>query len=172
MPIMSYGGKTPKIGKDVFIAEGAMVIGDVTIGDGSSIWFNAVVRGDFAPIVIGRMTSIQDNCTLHCERGFETRVGDNVVMGHGAIVHSATVGDNSLVGMNCVILDDAEIGEGSIVGAGAVVGPGKKFPPRSLVVGVPAKVTRQIRDDEVSFIRRQSERYLGYAQEYLTGGRS
>jgi carbonic anhydrase/acetyltransferase-like protein (isoleucine patch superfamily) len=172
LPIINYNGKTPKIGKDVFIAEGAVVIGDVTIGDGSSIWFNAVVRGDFAPIIIGRLTSIQDNCTLHCERGFETRVGDNVVMGHGAIVHSARVGDNCLVGMNCVVLDDAEIGDGSIVGAGAVVGPGKKFPPRSLVVGVPAKVVRQIGEDEVSFIKQQSERYLGYAREYLKGGDS
>ena len=135
--------KKPKIGKNVFIADGAKIVGNVTLSDGASVWFNAVLRGDINSIFVGEDTNIQDNCVLHVTRERGVVLGKNVTLGHGAIVHAATVEDNVIVGMNAVVLDGAVVGEGSIVGAGAVVTPGTKIPPRSLAVGIPAKVVRE-----------------------------
>lgn len=134
--------KSPKIHPSAYIAPTATIVGDVTIEEGVSIWENAVLRGDVDKIVVGKNSNIQDCAVIHVSTGVPTIIGENVTVGHGAIVHAAKVEDNVIVGMNAVILDNAEIGEGSIIGAGAVVTPGTKIPPKSLAVGIPAKVIR------------------------------
>ena len=128
MPVLPYQGKWPTIAPDAFIAEGAMIIGDVTIGAGASVWYNAVVRGDIAPISIGRRSNIQDNCTLHVDEGAPCVIGDECSIGHGAVVHGATLGDRVLIAMNAVVLSRAEIGPETIIGACALVGEQKQLP--------------------------------------------
>src|SRR5437868_12909541 len=127
MPIIPYKGISPTIEDNVFIALGAMIIGNVTIREGASIWYNAVVRGDVAPIVIGRRTNIQDNCVLHVDEDAPLTIGDECTIGHGAIVHGATVADHVLVGMNAAVLSHAQVGRCSIIGACAVVGGHKNI---------------------------------------------
>src|SRR5207253_10839920 len=127
MPILPYKGVMPTIAEDVFVAPGAMVIGNVTIEQGASIWYNSVIRGDTAPIVIGRRTNIQDNCTLHVDADAPLTIGDECTIGHGAIVHGAAVGDRVLVGMNAVVLSHAQVGSNTIIGACALVGEGKSI---------------------------------------------
>jgi carbonic anhydrase/acetyltransferase-like protein (isoleucine patch superfamily) len=164
MPILSFNSLTPTIAADVFIAPGAMVIGDVTIGPGSSIWYNAVIRGDIAPIRIGAGSNVQDGAVLHVDEGVPCVIGDDVVIGHGAVVHSATVGDGSMIAMHATLLSQAVVGAESIVGASALVSENKEFPPRSLIVGVPGKVLREVTDEQVAAIRENARRYAGYAQ--------
>lgn len=166
MPILPYKGVHPIIAADVFIAPGAMVIGDVTIGAGSSIWYNAVLRGDIAPIRIGDGSNIQDGCVLHVDADVPCVVGDGVVVGHGAVIHSGTVGDGAMVAMHATVLSNASVGAESIVGAGALVTEGKAFPDRSLIVGVPGKLLRPVSDEEVAGIRDNAARYARYAQEH------
>ncbi len=132
-----------KIGKNVFIAPTASIIGDVTIEDGVSIWDGAVLRGDVSHIKIGKNSNIQDNVVIHVSHGVPTIIGENVTVGHLAMVHGAKIEDNVIIGIHAVILDSAEIGEGSVIGAGAVVTSGTKIPPNSLVLGIPAKVVKQ-----------------------------
>ena len=152
MPILPFKGIMPTIAEDVFIAPGAMVIGDVTIHEGASIWYNAVVRGDSAPIVIGRRTNIQDNCTLHVDADAPLTIGEECTVGHGAIVHGATVGDHVLVAMNAVVLSHAQVGANTIIGACALVGEHKNIPSGVLAVGVPAKVVRELAQSEQKHI--------------------
>ena len=152
MPILPFKGIMPTIAEDVFIAPGAMVIGDVTIHEGASIWYNAVVRGDSAPIVIGRRTNIQDNCTLHVDADAPLTIGEGCTVGHGAIVHGATVGDHVLVAMNAVVLSHAQVGANTIIGACALVGEHKNIPSGVLAVGVPAKVVRELTQSEQKHI--------------------
>ena len=152
MPILPFKGIMPTIAEDVFIAPGAMVIGDVTIHEGASIWYNAVVRGDSAPIVIGRRTNIQDNCTLHVDADAPLTIGEECTVGHGAIVHGATVGDHVLVAMNAVVLSHAQVGANTIIGACALVGEHKNIPSGVLAVGVPAKVVRELTQSEQKHI--------------------
>ncbi len=142
--LLDFMDKTPAVGVRCFIAPNAAVIGDVTLGDDSSVWFGAAVRGDSAPITIGPGTNIQDNATVHCSGGAPAVIGANVSIGHNAVVHSATVEDEALIGMGAVVLDGAVVGRGSIVGAGAVVPKGTVIPPRSLVMGVPGRVLRAV----------------------------
>jgi carbonic anhydrase/acetyltransferase-like protein (isoleucine patch superfamily) len=130
MPILPFQGRWPALAPDVFIAEGAMVIGDVTIGPGSSVWYNAVLRGDIAPIRIGRGSNVQDGAVLHVDSDVPCVIGDGVVIGHSAVVHSATVGDGAMVAMHATLLSGAVVGAESIVGANALVGEGKEFPPQ------------------------------------------
>ncbi len=132
-----------KIGKNVFIAPTASIIGDVTIEDGVSIWDGAVLRGDVSYIKIGKNSNIQDNVVIHVSHGVPTIIGENVTVGHLAMVHGAKIEDNVIIGIHAVVLDNAEIGEGSVIGAGAVVTSGTKIPPNSLVLGIPAKVVKQ-----------------------------
>ncbi len=134
-----YNGKMPKVDDTVFIAPGAHIIGDVTIGKESTIWFNAVLRGDEAPIIIGERCSIQDNSTCHLYEGSPLVVEDEVTVGHNVILHGCTIRKRSIIGMGSTILDGAEIGEECIIGANTLIPSGKKIPPRSLVVGSPAK---------------------------------
>lgn len=152
----------------VFIAPTATVIGNVTIAPGSSVWFGAVIRSDLALIQIGRNTSVQDNAVIHVREGIETRIGDKVTMGHGAIVHGAQIEDTVLIGIGAIILDKARVGKGSIVGAGAVVTEGTQIPRRSLVLGVPGKVVKEVTSEQFQWIEENAKSYTELAQRYLT----
>jgi carbonic anhydrase/acetyltransferase-like protein (isoleucine patch superfamily) len=159
--------KRPRFGKGVYIAEGAVVIGDVTLGDFSSVWFNAVLRGDINSIVVGHHTNIQDNSVLHLADEFPCRLGDYVTVGHGAIVHACTVGNEVLVGMGSTILDGAIIGDQSIIGAKALVTMNTKVPPGSLVLGSPAKIVRALTPEERASLKGMAEKYVGARGYYL-----
>ncbi len=168
MIVLPYDGKQPRFGERVYIAENATVIGDVTIGDHSSIWFGTVVRGDVHKIRIGRNTNVQDNCTIHVTRGkFPTTIGDNVTIGHGAIVHGCTVGNGALIGMGARILDGAVIGESALVGAGSVIPEKMVVPPRALVVGVPASVYRPLTGDDLARLEESWQHYVALKEQYL-----
>lgn len=142
-------------------------MGDVTVGDESSVWPNAVLRGDMDAIVIGRQSNIQDNCTVHCDEGFPARIGDRVVVGHGAIVHGATIEDEVTVGMGAIVMTGAHVGAGSYIGGGAVLTENLKVPPRSVVVGVPAKVIKATTEELVARTRRGALGYVEAARQQL-----
>ncbi|MCW1359823.1 gamma carbonic anhydrase family protein [Campylobacter sp. US33a] len=177
--LMKFKGKTPELGKNVFVADGAKVIGEVEIGDESSVWFNCVLRGDVNFIKIGKRTNIQDLTTIHVwhrefnmdgslkDAGFPTSIGDDVTIGHNCVIHACTIGSRVLVGMNAVVMDAAVIGDDSIVGAGSVVTKGKKFPPKSLILGNPAKVVRELSDEEVEFLKQSALNYVEFKNEFL-----
>lgn len=167
--LIEYGGMRPNVADGVFIADGARIIGDVTLGAGASVWFNAVLRGDRDRIVIGERTNVQDNATIHLDPGSPAIVGAGVTIGHGAIVHGCTVEDNCLIGMGSTILSGARIGRDSIVGAGALVTERKEFPPGSLILGAPARVVRPLTVDEIEGIRRSAEGYRTHASTFLGG---
>ena len=150
----------------VKILPGAHVVGDVEIGENSSVWYNAVIRGDRGPIAIGKNSNIQDNCVIHCSDTLTTRLGDYVSLGHGAIVHGCQIGENVIIGMNATILNDVKIGNDSIVAAGSVVTEGKEFPDRSLILGTPAKLIRELSDEEVAKLKLNALVYVKLANEY------
>ncbi len=158
-----------KIHPTVFVAETATVVGDVTIARDSSVWFGAVLRGDDAPVTVGEGTNVQDNAVLHEDLDLPCTIGNRVTIGHGAIIHGATVEDDVLIGMGAIILNGARIGSWSIVGAGAVVPEGMQVPSRSLVLGVPARVTRPVRDEEIERIKHGSTVYIERARNYWKG---
>lgn len=165
--IRSYRGKTPVIDPTVYIDPGAQVIGDVVIGAQSSVWCNAVVRGDVNIIRIGARTNVQDLAMLHVTRRTAAlHIGDEVTIGHAAILHGCTVKDRCLIGMGAVVMDGAVIGEESIVGAGALVTERTAIPPRSLVIGSPAAVRRALRPEEVAFLAKSAENYVRDAADY------
>lgn len=164
--LVSYGGKTPNIHESVFIAPGAYLIGNVTVGKGSSIWFNAVLRGDEGPIIIGENCSIQDNATIHLYEGHPTVIGDGVTVGHNVILHGCKINKNTIVGMGSTILDGAEIGEECIIGANTLITSGKKIPPRSLVVGSPGKVVRELAEQDFLLIHGSIDVYVEKGKEY------
>jgi len=173
--ILSYKGVLPNIGKNVFIAENATVIGECEIGEDCSIWFGAVVRADVHYIKIGKRVSIQDNSVVHVTHykkddrsdGCPTIIGDDVTVGHNVILHGCTIGRATLIGMGAIIIDGAVIGEESIVGAGAVVTKNKVFPPRSLILGSPAKVVRELNDEELRELYDSAKRYVEFKNNYL-----
>ena len=166
--IRGYKGIYPKIGKGVYISENATVIGDVEIGEDSSIWFGTVIRGDVNYIRIGKRTNIQDNSVVHVtHETHPTIVGDDVTVGHRVILHGCTLGNYILVGMGAVIMDGVEIEDFVIVGAGALVTQNKKIPTGVLVAGVPAKVVRELRDEEINMIKESAGNYVKYKNEYL-----
>ena len=163
-----YKGVTPRVHASVFIDQTAQVIGDVEMGEESSVWMNAVVRGDVHWIRIGRRSNVQDNSVVHVQNGTHpTAIGDDVTIGHSAVVHGCTVGDRVLVGMGAILLNGATIGEDSIVAAGSLCTEESKFPPRSLIMGSPAKVKRTLTDDEVAGILTFSQRYVAYRLDYM-----
>ena len=169
--IITWQDKTPRLGSGVFVAEGAYIIGDVEIGDQTSVWFNAVVRGDVNYIKIGSRTSIQDGAVCHCTLNlYPLIVGSDVTVGHRAVIHGCKIGDGCLIGMGAVILDDAEVGEQSIIAAGSVVAPGAKIPSRTLAVGVPAKPKRPVTEEELKEIEEGVAHYMKLAQSYMVGG--
>jgi carbonic anhydrase/acetyltransferase-like protein (isoleucine patch superfamily) len=168
--LRAFKGKRPVIGRGVFLAETCVVIGDVEIGDESSIWYGTVVRGDVMAIRIGARTSIQDGTIVHVTGGrFGTTIGSDCTVGHGAIIHACTVEDLCLIGMGAILLDGARIGRGSLVGAGALVTPGTDIPPGSLVVGSPAKVKRPVNDKEREQIEFGAAHYVLLTRTYLAG---
>ena len=163
---MDFKGKSPKISETAFIADSADIIGDVEVGDFSSIWFNAVLRGDRNKIKIGKRTSIQDGVVIHADPENGVQVGDNVSVGHGAVLHGCKIEDNVLIGMNSTVLNGAEIGKNSIVGANALVPQGKKFPANSLIIGVPGTVKRETKGAEIEAIKENAAEYVEMAGEY------
>ena len=165
--IRHFLGRSRNVHPSAYVAPGATVIGDVTIGEFSSVWFSAVVRADINQIVIGPRSNIQDGAVVHLADEFGTYIGELVTVGHKAIVHACTVADEVLVGMGAIILDGAEIGARSIIGAGALVTGGKKIPPGSLVIGSPGKVVRQLSLDEQAGIRVWADRYVDVSRAYL-----
>lgn len=170
-PVFTFDGISPHIGRNVFVAPTAAVIGDVTIKDGASIWFSSVVRGDDMPITIGCNANIQDGAVIHStENVSATVIGDNVVVGHGAIIHGATIGDNALIGMGAIILDAAIVGHGAVVAAGAVVPPGKHVPPDTLWLGSPGRVARATRAEEHDFVSYATDHYRSRAKQYVNEG--
>lgn len=165
--VIPYRGIIPKIDKSVFLAEGARVIGDVEIGADSSIWFNAVVRGDVHWIRIGARTNVQDNCVLHVtHQRYPLQVGSDVTVGHSAVLHGCTVEDCCLIGMGAIVLDNARIHSHSLVAAGSLVQEGFEVPEGSLVAGVPAKVKRPLTAEESAFLMRSAQNYVGYVKTY------
>lgn len=154
----------------VYLAEGAKIVGDVTIGEGSSVWYNAVIRGDSNPIVIGENTNVQDNAVLHTSHSHELKIGDNVTIGHGAIVHGCTIGNNVLIGMGAIVLDGAVVEDNCIIGAGALVTQNKMIPSGSLAFGNPAKVMRQITEEEKDSILENANEYSDEANALLREG--
>lgn len=152
--------KNPALGRDVYIAPGAVVLGDVTLGDFSSVWYNAVVRGDINRIAIGHHTNIQDLAVVHLADEFPCLIGNWVTVGHSAIVHACTVGDETLVGMGAVILDGAVVGNQCLIGARALVTPGMKIPDGAVVLGAPAKVVRTLTDKERRELKDWAEKYV------------
>ncbi len=155
------------VAPSAFIAPGAVVLGDVTIGAEASVWYNAVLRGDTEKIVVGPQTNVQDLCLLHADPGFPCTLGARVTLGHGAIVHGATVEDECLIGMRAVVMNGAVIGAGSIVGVGAVVTEGTIIPPGSLVLGMPGKVVRAVEAKDQERIRHAAEHYVAAAKSYV-----
>ena len=163
-----FGGKRPLLGRGVFLAETCAVIGDVEIGDESSIWYSTVIRGDVMPIRIGARTSVQDGTVVHTTAGkFGTTIGSDCTIGHGAIIHACTVDDSCLIGMGAILLDGAQIGHGSLVGAGALVTPGTVIPPGSLVIGSPARVKRPVNDKEREQILYGAAHYVALTRTYI-----
>jgi carbonic anhydrase/acetyltransferase-like protein (isoleucine patch superfamily) len=162
--------RKPNLGKGVYQARTAVVLGDVTIGSHSSVWYGAVLRGDINRIVVGHHTNIQDNAVLHLADDFPCLVGNWVTVGHGAIVHACKVGDETLVGMGAVILDGAVIGKQSLIGAKALVKQGMKIPPGSLVLGAPARIVRQLTPKERAGLKWWAEKYVDNAAYCLKHG--
>ena len=166
--VKPYRGTYPKIHPTVYLSENVYVIGDVEIGEDSSVWFGSVVRGDVNYIRIGRRTNIQDNSVVHVTHGTHpTIIGDNVTVGHRVILHGCVIGNNVLVGMGAVIMDGVEIEDYVLVGAGALITPNKRIPSGVLVAGVPAKIVRDLRDEEIKLIEESAENYVKYKNEYL-----
>ncbi len=167
--ILPFRGKTPVIGKDVYIAPTAVIVGDVVIGDRASIWFGTILRGDLAPIRIGEETNIQDNCTVHVDEEHPAVIGARVSVGHNAVVHGCTLEDDLLVGIGARILSGAVIRAGSVVAANAVVREGQRVGPRELVAGSPAKVKRILGEDELKRFLKPVQTYLRLARSYRSG---
>ncbi|WJL95719.1 gamma carbonic anhydrase family protein [Microbacterium sp. ET2] len=158
--VLSLRDRRPSLHDSAFLAAGARVVGDVTLGEGASVWYNAVVRGDSASISIGPGSNLQDNVSVHVDADHPVVVGANVSVGHNAVVHGCSIGDGSLIGMGSVVLSGAQIGAGCLVAAGAVVLQGTVVPPGSLVAGVPAKVRRPLTEEEREGIRQNAAIYL------------
>ena len=162
--IRSLGGHEPVVGKDVFVAQNATVVGQVTLGEQASIWYGTVVRGDVGTIKVGARSNVQDNSVIHITGGFfDTAIGDDVTIGHRAIIHGCTIENNVLIGMGAIIMDGAHIEERVLVGAGALVPPGMRVPSGHLVVGSPAKVVRPLKEKELQLIEYSASHYVEVA---------
>ncbi|HYO08708.1 MAG TPA: gamma carbonic anhydrase family protein [Tepidisphaeraceae bacterium] len=152
-----------------YLAHNATVVGDVSAGGGASFWFNAVVRGDVAPVVIGRRVNVQDGACVHCDTGVPNVIEDDVTIGHGAIVHGAFVGQGSLIGMGSTLLGRTRVGRECLIAAGAVVPPGLEVPDRTVVMGVPGKIVRPVKEDELNYMRWLVPHYVELAERYASG---
>jgi carbonic anhydrase/acetyltransferase-like protein (isoleucine patch superfamily) len=170
MSVRRFGEKVPSFGVDVFVDLDATVIGDVVLEDGASVWPGAVLRGDVERITLGRHTSFQDNAVAHTDPGYPVVVGPDCVIGHAVVLHGAVIGARCLIGMGSTLLNGCEIGEESIVGANALVTQGKTFPPHSLIIGSPARVVREVTDEELAPRAELRDRYARRALSYLELG--
>ncbi|WP_018085177.1 gamma carbonic anhydrase family protein [Desulfurispora thermophila] len=170
MPLIPYGDKTPQIGANVFIAPTATLIGNVVVEEGASIWFGAVLRGDFGQIRVGRQSSIQDNVVVHVLPGGETLIGDNVTVAHGAVLHNCKIGDGAVIGMNAVVLDHAVVGEKAMLAAGSVVSTGGQIPPRHLAAGAPAVPKKEISGEALNWVEQSALAYTYLAKSYMDAG--
>lgn len=176
MIVRTFKGRSPVIDPTAFVAETAVIIGDVMIGPRANIWYGVVIRGDINHVRIGAETNIQENTVIHVDlndRGLgdcATVIGDRVTVGHGAILHGCKIGDDCLVGMGATVLSGAKVGAGSVVAAGALVREGQQIPPRSMVMGIPAEVKRQLPEEAVEKIRASAAHYVELAEEYKKRG--
>jgi carbonic anhydrase/acetyltransferase-like protein (isoleucine patch superfamily) len=169
--IAPIGERRPQIDPTAFVVEAAVIIGDVALGAAASVWFHAVIRGDVERVRIGARTNVQDNATVHVTRErWPTVVGEGVTIGHAAVLHGCTVGDHCLIGIGAIVLDGATVGDETLVGAGALVTPGTALPPRSLVLGSPARRVRELAADEVARLHQSAESYLAHARSYRAAG--
>ncbi|UOR03361.1 gamma carbonic anhydrase family protein [Leucobacter allii] len=169
IPVPPYGA--PRIVASAWLAPGSVVVGDVEIGADSSIWYNAVVRGDSDAVRIGARSNVQDGVVIHTQRGIPARIGDDVSIGHNAVVHGATVEDGCLIGMNATVLSGAVVGTGSLVAAGALVPQGAVIPPHSLVAGIPGRVVRELREEDRDAVRTNAEVYAAYTEHHRAATR-
>lgn len=163
--ILNYNGKLPEFDNDVFIASGVKIIGDVRLKKFANVWYNSVLRGDINFIEIGEYTNIQDLCLIHVTKELPAIIGKFVTVGHSAVIHACKIRDNVLIGMKAVILDNAEISENCLIAAGSVVTPNSKIPPGVLVAGVPAKIIRDLKEEEIQAITKSAHNYVEYANE-------
>ena len=168
MPLRSFRESQPRLGARVFVADNATVIGDVVLGDDASVWFGTVIRGDVHFIRVGARTNIQDNCTLHVKTGTHpVNIADDVTIGHGVIAHGCTIERGALIGMGSRVLDGAIVGEQALIGAGALVPEGMRVPPRTLVLGVPARVKRELTPHELVRLEESWKHYVELKDHYL-----
>lgn len=167
MPLYRYGERVPSLHESVFVAPGASVIGSVVLSENTSVWFGATIRGDNDTITIGRNSNVQEGAVLHTDPGLALTVGENVTVGHQAMLHGCTIGDGSLIGIQAVILNGAVVGKSCLVGAGAVITERKVFPDRSLIVGAPARVARVLSDEDVAKLLKSAEIYVERRRRFL-----
>jgi carbonic anhydrase/acetyltransferase-like protein (isoleucine patch superfamily) len=165
--MIPYKGVSPTVHDSVFIAPGAYIIGNVEIGKESTVWFNAVLRGDDGPIIVGERCSIQDNSTIHLYEGFPVIIEDDVTVGHNVILHGCKIGKRSIIGMGSTLLDNVEVGEECIIGANTLLAGGIKIPPRSLVLGSPGKVVRELTEKDLQMLQMSSEHYVQKGKEFM-----
>jgi carbonic anhydrase/acetyltransferase-like protein (isoleucine patch superfamily) len=168
MPLYQYGDRVPSVHGSVFVAPSASVIGSVVLSENVSVWFGATIRGDNDTITLGRSSNVQEGAVLHTDPGLALTGGENVTFGHQAMLHGCTVGDGSLIGIQAVILNGAVIGKGCLVGAGAIVTERKVFPDRSLILGAPARVVRELSDEDVANLLKSAATYVDRRAQFLT----
>ena len=156
-----------KIHENTYIFSGSVIVGDVTIGENTSIWYNAVLRADADKINIGKYSNIQDNATVHVDKGFPVNIGDNVTIGHGAIIHGCSIDDNCIIGMGAIVLNGAKIGRNCIIGAGTLVPGGKEIPDGSVAFGNPVKIHRQVTEDDIAHIQENALEYISLAKDNI-----
>jgi carbonic anhydrase/acetyltransferase-like protein (isoleucine patch superfamily) len=167
MPVYRYGERVPSVHESVFVAPSASVIGSVVLSENVSVWFGATIRGDNDVITLGRNSNVQEGAVLHTDAGIKLTVGENVTIGHQAMLHGCTIGDGSLIGIQAVVLNGAVIGKGCLVGAGAVVTEKKVFPDRSLILGSPARVVRQLTDEDAANLLKAAQSYVERRAQFL-----
>ncbi len=165
-----FKDRAPVLDPETFVADGARLVGRVILAAGASVWYNSVCRADIADIIIGENTNIQDNCVIHVESGRDTVLGRGVTVGHGAILHACTVGDNCLIGMGAILLDGCSVPRDSVVAAGSLVPPGKTYPEGSLILGSPARVARKLTAEEIGKIGASAEHYRAFWEAYVDQG--
>jgi carbonic anhydrase/acetyltransferase-like protein (isoleucine patch superfamily) len=166
MAIYEFEGVAPSIAESAWVADSAQVMGDVTLADDANVWFGVVMRGDTAPIKVGRGSNIQDQSVLHADQGMPCTVGEGVTVGHQVMLHGCTVGDHSLIGIGAVVLNGAKIGRECLVGAGSLVTEGKEFPDGSMILGSPARVVRQLTPEQIEGLRQSAQHYVANAQRF------
>ena len=169
MALYELDGVAPQVPASAWVADSAQVMGQVTLGEDSSVWFGAVIRGDTETITVGAGSNVQDTAVLHADRGFPLVVGERVTVGHQVMLHGCTIGDESLIGIGAVVLNGAQIGKHCLVGAGALVTEGKVFPDGSMIIGSPAKAVRQLTPEQIEGLRRSAAHYVDNARRYRAG---